>query len=836
MNKFFSLLIKMLMVSTIAISVLNAKELKKIKVQLLWKHQFEFAGFYMAKHKGFYADAGFDVELIEYDTDTNIVDDVVSQKADFGVGYSSLILEKLNKNKDIVLVSAIFQSSPHTLLSLKRDDINHIKDIKNKSIMIGDAESEASIMAMLLNEGLKPSDYTIVPHNFDLNSIIDKKVDLTSSYITNEPYILKSKNIEIKRFYPKDYGFDFYGDMLFTSTALAKDNELVRRFRDATLQGWRYAYNNIDESVELILKKYNNSLKKSKDALIYEAIELKKLSYKDGMKLGQIDKNRIQSIIYAYRLLKLTDSKSIEIDNFIFKPNNRLELTRDEIEHLQSIGSINMCVDPNWMPYEKIENGKHIGIASDYIKLIEERINIDIELIPTKSWSQSLEYIKSRKCDILSLAMATPSRKKHLNFTKPYFKTPLVIATRHDISFIDSVEKLKDKRVGVTKDFAYVELLKNKHQNLNLIDVADTKDGLAKLHSGHIDAYITSMIDAGYIIQKEYISELKISGKLSSSCDMGIAIRDDDMVLLNILNKTIDSINSDKIANIMNKWVSIRYDNGFDYQLFWQILVLFIAIVVVLFYSNYLLKKKIALAIKENESQKIRLLEKSKKAQLGEMISIISHQWKQPLAIIQALASSQHIAYRIHKELKTKDVLDAIDKIQSQVEFMSETIDEFRHFFNPNKKKESISIYEPIDIAKELMRSTLINSNITLSTNIDSSSKITTYKNELTQVILNILKNASEAFDKSQKDKMITITGYEKESNIILQIKDNAGGIDKKHIEHIFEQYFSTKPTDVGTGLGLDLCKTIIEKHCNGSITAYNKDNGALFEIKLPIE
>jgi ABC-type amino acid transport substrate-binding protein len=98
-----------------------------------------------------------------------------------------------------------------------------------------------------------------------------------------------------------------------------------------------------------------------------------------------------------------------------------------------------MCVDPDWMPFEKIDKNKHIGIAADYIKLLEDKIKIPIKLIPTKSWSQSLEYGENRTCDIFSLIMTTPQREKYLNFTKSYLDVPLVIAADINAPFIDNL-------------------------------------------------------------------------------------------------------------------------------------------------------------------------------------------------------------------------------------------------------------------------------------------------------------------------------------------------------------------------------------------------------------
>jgi signal transduction histidine kinase/ABC-type nitrate/sulfonate/bicarbonate transport system substrate-binding protein len=812
-----------------------AEELKKIKIQLLWKNQFEFAGFYMAKELGYYRQAGFDVELIEHKDNINVVDEVTNNRAQFGLGYSSLILDIVNQKKDIKLISTIFQSSPMILLALKRDDIQNVKDIRGKRVMITQNQSQASILAMLQSEGIKNNDYKRLLHEANINALIDNKTDLMLAYSSNEPYLLREKGYDTISFSPKDYGFDFYDNILFTSKEYANKNpEIVDKIKKATIMGWKYAYKNIDKTIDTILKKYNTQ-NKSRASLLYEAQELKKLSFTHSGELGHIDTNRLQSIITAYRLLNLTDIKIFDFSQNIFHKVNNNSLNTKEKDYLKNKHSITMCVDPNWLPYEKIENSKHIGISGDYINLVSKKLNIPIELIPTTSWSQTLEYARSRKCDIISLAMATPSRKKYLNFTTPYLKTPLVIATKTDVNFIASIQSLNGKKLGVTKDFAYAELLRIKYPYIDIVEVKDSKDGLDRVNSGELYGFVGSLVSLGYHIQKEYLSEIKISGKFDSKYELSIAVRDDDLILLNILNKTVESISQSKIDEIMNKWISIKYDSVYDYSLIWKLVILFLAIVVVLFYSNYILKKRIKKAIKRYEEQKLRLIEKSKKAQLGEMISIISHQWKQPLSIIASAVSAQSVTYQIKGELNTQDVLKSLKTVEEQVAFMSHTIDDFRHFFNPDKQKEQIDLNQPIQIAIELMKSTFIKKDIEISTDINLPTPVLTYNNELIQVILNILKNATEQYDKSIENKQIEINAYEDTKYATIKIKDNAGGIPNDILPHIFEQYFTTKSREIGTGLGLDLCKTIIETNCSGELMAYNEDDGAVFIIRLPL-
>lgn len=252
---------KMLLV-LISISVLlSANNNKKIILQLNWLNQFQFAGFYMAKEKGYYNDVGIDIDIKEYSSKTNLVESIKIKEADFAVGRSSLLIEKAN-GEDIVALGAIFQESPLVIIVRKDSNINSVKDLKNKKIMITlDTKEDVAILAMLIANGLTKNDVLIEEHSFNLNDLIEGRVDAMASYISNEPIILNDKNIEYKIFNPKDYGFNFYGDILFTSSNFIKNNpKLTKDFYDATIKGWVYAFENIGETAETIYKMSNEVL------------------------------------------------------------------------------------------------------------------------------------------------------------------------------------------------------------------------------------------------------------------------------------------------------------------------------------------------------------------------------------------------------------------------------------------------------------------------------------------------------------------------------------------------------------------------------------------------
>ena len=833
------------------LSSLYSQNLQKTSVQLMWLDQFEFAGFYVAKEKGFYEKAGLDVEIKKYDNSTNVLNEVLEKRADFGLNSTSLIIQK-SSEKDLVILGSIFQSSPLILLALKNSQINNLQDIKNKEIMITQEQYEfASLQSMLISENISLKEIKRIKHSFDVDDLINHKTDLMIAYTTNEPFILKEKGYESKIFHPKDYGFDFYEELLFTSKEFATNNpKLVKDFYDATLKGWYYAFENIEEVSQLIYEKYNPQ-NKSLDSLIFEANEMKKLVYDENKKIGTITKEKINLIINTYKVLGLMKN-SVDIDDLIYTKhlNDSFLLTKEEQSYLTHKKELKICIDPDWMPFEEIRNNKHIGISADYIDIIKNKLNIPITLAPTKTWSESLKYAKEKACDIIPLIVKTQNRQKYLNFTTPYIKLPLVMAGGIEDSFIEDINQFKDKKIGISKDYAFEEILKAKYPQLNFVPVKNLKDGLEQIQKGNISGFIGNLTSIGITIQKDYIGQIKIIAKLDDNLEAGIASRKDEPLLNSILQKALDSIDLKQKEEIYNKWVYVNYQKEISYVFFNKIfaLIIVLIIILVLVYRQYLLKKmnkelykKVEIEMKKNEEKHRISIQQSRMASMGEMLENIAHQWRQPLSTISVVASG----IKLKKELNIlndEELDDALSHIKNATQYLSNTIEDFRNFFSKDKISSNINIRSTINKTIDLVSSTFAKEGITLVRNIQDIN-FASFENELIQVLMNILINAKDALENKQSQKLIIIKVKQHKNNIIITIKDNAGGINEDIIDKIFEPYFTTKHQFNGTGIGLYMSKLISEKHLDGEIIVRNVSfefnntiyQGALFKIILPL-
>ena len=247
-------------------------------------------------------------------------------------------------------------------------------------------------------------------------------------------------------------------------------------------------------------------------------------------------------------------------------------------------------------------------------------------------------------------------------------------------------------------------------------------------------------------------------------------------------------------------------------------------------YNDVTEHKRLEKETKEKEKQ---LFKQARHAQMGEMIAMIAHQWRQPLSSISATVSSLKIKQSLGTN-NDENLENELNKIASFTEHLSKTIDDFRGFFKEEKNKHKITLEKVSEDSLAIIKPALESSSISISIQHQCNEELLTYPNELKQVVINLLKNAQEAFDKKEvEEKRIEIKTYKNNDRYCLEVYDNADGIKEEIIGNIFEPYYTTKGLLNGTGLGLYMSKMIIEEHLNGKISAINKDDGVSFLIEL---
>jgi len=519
------------------------------------------------------------------------------------------------------------------------------------------------------------------------------------------------------------------------------------------------------------------------------------------------------------------------------KVNNSAEFafTKEEKEYLKSKKEIKMCLDPDWLPFTKFENGIHTGISADIYKLISQKIPIPISVVKTKNWAQSLEFGKARKCDIFDFAIETPERKKYLNFTSTFVKVPLIIVTKLEVPFIYNFQSIEDKAIAIPKGYAFIELLKNKYP-LKIIEVNSIGDGLQRVKSGEVFGYIGTLASVAHVFKRDFTGELKVAGRFDESFDMGSAVRNDDKILLQILQKTISNIPKEQINSIIDKWINIKYEKEFDYTLFWQVISFILLVLLFVLYRHYILNKKVKEEVEKSRKKDNLIFQQNKMASLGQMIATIAHQWRQPLS---ELAMSQNIILRkvtTPGDISKAELEEIINDEQKIVQFMSSTINIFQDFYKEDLKLEKFKIADAYKNVRFLLSETISLNNVKLIENIDEAIEYTGYKDHISQVLLSIFQNSIYFLKLRNIDHLeIIISLYRTDGFIKIELEDNAGGIDESIINRIFDYNFSQRDKeDDSTGIGLYISKLIIEEKLQGKIEVSNTKKGAKFLISLP--
>lgn len=295
-----------------------------ITVQLKWKHQYQFAGYYAAQIKGYYKNENLYVNFRESSKDIDVANAVISETADFAIAGSEVILDYVN-NKPIVVLASIFQHSPYVIISRKEKKITKPTDLAGKVIVAAKGQGLLLLQALLRNEGI-PLDSLKILTPLRNPSLEDTTIDAITAYKSDKPGELEAVGIETSIIDPADYGIDFYGDVIITSKEQTLSSpELVERFLSASLKGWKYALQNSSEISDYILtlpgvKKRNID----KEFLLKEAKMIHSIVRPDLVEIGHMNRGRWENILKSYEELGvIPKTKARNLDDFLYHPEEQ---------------------------------------------------------------------------------------------------------------------------------------------------------------------------------------------------------------------------------------------------------------------------------------------------------------------------------------------------------------------------------------------------------------------------------------------------------------------------------------------------------------------------------
>jgi len=830
----------MLFASLLLSLPLLSETVETVTLQLQWKHQFEFAGFYAAKEKGFYREEGLDVRFIEYENGMNISDEVLEGRADYGLSYPSIIADYLN-GKPLLLLANFFKQSPHVLIV--QPEIKTPAMLKGKTIMGMPNNIDYMMFYIMLKKfGVEPGDITLRPSSFDYREFMEKKADADTIFKTNELYELDRRGVDYNIFDPTLYGPVYYDLNLFTTQQeYRRHPDRVRRFRRASIRGWEYAMSHQEELVEIILKRYN-TMNKSREALLYEARELEQIVLAKVHPIGSVDLDRLQLIADTFAQAGYITKRPQPIDKFYLSNEpGTIVLNAEEQAYLRGRQKIRVCVRPGRMPLEDIVGGSHTGIAADYLQLMQERLNVTFDPVPILTRDSYMAYTPDVPCDLWSFEAITPARQALMDFTAPVVDVSVALLTGKTAPVILDLHAAGTKRIAVRAGSELQELLEKSYPNLHPVPVADLEEAVKLLQTGQVDGMVEVLPVLDKAFESELLQGLKVGAIFDEKLSLGFATRKDDAVLNRIVQQTLDRMSRSEKTAILNTWFDFSpVVIPFDYSLLWRIIGGLSAVALFFLYRQYELRRhnrdlseairrEVALSSKKDKM----LFQKQKLASMGAMIENIAHQWRQPLAQVNSAVMVIDTRLDETRCLDT-EIERKLAEIETLTRHMSDTIDTFREFFDTTKTAERTQLAPLVRKALALVDPVIRSQNIQIVTQLDNTLEYRLIPDEFLQVLITLLYNAVEVFkERGTEPALIHIRLIRQEQTLLLEVCDNGGGMTPEIVDRVFEPYFTTKPKARGRGLGLYLGRMIVVEKMGQEILAENRGAGACFSIIL---
>ncbi|WP_458778505.1 ABC transporter substrate-binding protein [Desulforhopalus sp. 52FAK] len=536
----------------------QSHEYESVNIQLRWSHQFQFAGYYAALEKGYYADEGLEVTLTEATLGMDRITPVLKGLAQYGIGDSG-ILKLRSDGQPLVVVAQIFQHSPNILITRRDSNIYGPYELTGKTIMLsGEPTSSVAVRAMLLETLGDLNQVSIQPRTKG-EELINGHVDAVAGYLSNEPFHYRQKGMQLNIIDPRSYGIDFYGDNLFTTDHEIRTHpERVKKVVRATLKGWNYALKNREEIIDVILAKYNPGLDREK--LRFEAKTIDQMILPDLIPIGDIHPKRYERIAELYHRLGLSASPELP-EGFIYQQKlaSTNLLTVEERAWLKAHPGIRFGYTNDFQPSLIVhEDGRLEGIFKDLLDILNRRLGSDFSII-TGDLPTIRTMIQNREV-VGPLGMSPKAGKRYqLLQTSPLLNSfPVIYSGPSTDGVITSLDDITGRTCAIVDGSPEIEaLVKPYGDSITITRTKSTIDALKNLYEGKVDFFI-GFAQYNYLVHVNQLVGVKpVLALTEHQFSSVMGVREDWPELVEIINKGLASISDEEHNAINERWLKL---------------------------------------------------------------------------------------------------------------------------------------------------------------------------------------------------------------------------------------------------------------------------------------
>ena len=525
-------------------------------------------------------------------------------------------------------------------------------------------------------------------------------------------------------------------------------------------------------------------------------------------------------------------------------------LTSQEIDWLNEHPRLSLGVHKLWSPFEFVdEKGEYVGLISDYVEVVAEKLDIDLAPNLQFSWNEALDELLKGNIDVMPAIVRTENRKDDLLFTKPYIALSSVIVTRKDSFYVNNLDDLEGKTVGVIGGYAFEENIRRDYPDLNLVQVKSVVDGLLGVQSGEIDCFVETLAAINYEISKNNISNVIVAAPTPYQLELSMAVRKGLEPLVPILNKALASISTRQKARFANDWLAVEVTIGANLWTFasWAVPILAILLVVILFIlkSNRRLQYEIVERQKVESSLELAK-EKAEKANQAkaDFLANMSHEIRTPM---NAVVGMSHLLSESGLSQKQDEYNKTLSASASSLLVLIDDILDLSKV-EAGKLEIEYSPFHLTDVISNIeaqVRLIIDNQSISLRSKLSKDLPNTLYGDafRIGQILLNLTNNAAKFTSEGEIEIRVDVESkIDGRIKLLVSISDTGIGMTQEQQNKLFRTYSqadsSTTRKYGGTGLGLTICKKLCEL-MGGDIwleSEYGKGSKFYFTVTLNYE